>query len=319
MSTELTALSAQINEAHEQALQHASNAVECARRAGEFLNRAKAEIAHGDWLPWIEGHCPEITPRTAQRYMRIAKEWPKLEAAAGANATHVSQMTIRDAVDHLTSTTTRLSKLDSQSLSRVHEISTEKPVVGAIAQVNNQNKRETYAQAEKERTARRIENGEVGVYDQWADIFDLLTSRAETIQGKHRPHMNKIYMKRLDIGIVPYVPDAINLVPDAVLQEMHSRRDQMRVELKKRIKELLKWGSEQGRHIAEPLWEFAGGLESREILIGRRYAYKNSEFRILDMTNMAVPFVETPHKAEGCDCQDIEPLGVARIKKGQAA
>lgn len=48
---------------------------------GEALNRAKAMVPHGNWLEWMKCHCPLVTERNAQRYMRIA-----------ANATRVSDM-----------------------------------------------------------------------------------------------------------------------------------------------------------------------------------------------------------------------------------
>jgi len=40
--------------------------------AGERLIEAKALVAHGQWLPWLEEHC-ELSVRSAQVYMRLAK------------------------------------------------------------------------------------------------------------------------------------------------------------------------------------------------------------------------------------------------------
>ena len=36
---------------------------------GEWLTREKSKRAAGDWLEWLAMSCPEISERTAQRYM----------------------------------------------------------------------------------------------------------------------------------------------------------------------------------------------------------------------------------------------------------
>jgi hypothetical protein len=47
------------------------DAVGHAIRAGELLTEAKAQVKHGEWLPWLEANFPGA-PRTAQDYMRLA-------------------------------------------------------------------------------------------------------------------------------------------------------------------------------------------------------------------------------------------------------
>lgn len=316
----LVALSAEINEHHRQAQGHATKAIEHARQAGALMVKAKAEVSHGEWLPWLGSKCPDVTPRTAQRYMRIAKEWPALEAAAGANATHVSQMTIRDAVDHLTSTTARLAKLDGESLSRVSEISTDKPVLRAISEVNEQYRNESAAKAAKEREARQIGTGELRVYDQWAEVFEILCVHAEAVQGTRRKHLDKLFKDRM-AGLAPYVPDQMDFVPDAVVQDVRARRADVQSELKRRINELLSWVRDQKRIVAEPLWTAAGEHPSESVLIGRRYVYGDwrGEGRVLDMRYMAVDYFETVHTGAGCDCGNVEPLNVAKIREGHRA
>jgi len=66
-------LASQINAEHLAAIEHARTAVQHARKAGESLIRAKEQVAHGVWLPWLTEHCSQITDRTAQRYMRLAR------------------------------------------------------------------------------------------------------------------------------------------------------------------------------------------------------------------------------------------------------
>lgn len=46
--------------------------------AGEMLIEAKAQLPHGQWLPWLRDHC-EISERTAQLYMRLAKNRDAIE------------------------------------------------------------------------------------------------------------------------------------------------------------------------------------------------------------------------------------------------
>jgi hypothetical protein len=50
--------------------------------AGALLKEAKAKLDHGKWLPWLEKHCPDIAPRTAQLYMKLAEGRAVIEANA---------------------------------------------------------------------------------------------------------------------------------------------------------------------------------------------------------------------------------------------
>ena len=59
-------------------------------RIGELLTEVKAEVAHGEWIPWVEENLV-FGQREAQRYMRVA-----------ANATRVSHFdSLREAVSLL--------------------------------------------------------------------------------------------------------------------------------------------------------------------------------------------------------------------------
>lgn len=42
-------------------------------KAGALLNKAKDELRHGEFMPWVEEHLPEITHATAQRWMKLAQ------------------------------------------------------------------------------------------------------------------------------------------------------------------------------------------------------------------------------------------------------
>ena len=48
------------------------SAVAHAIQAGELLIEAKAQVAHGEWLPWLEANCP-LSERQARNYMRLAR------------------------------------------------------------------------------------------------------------------------------------------------------------------------------------------------------------------------------------------------------
>ena len=76
----ISELAAQINDAHRHATQAAQAAVEHAINAGNLLLQAKAHVKHGAWLTWMKENC-EVSERTAQAYMRLAREYPKLETS----------------------------------------------------------------------------------------------------------------------------------------------------------------------------------------------------------------------------------------------
>jgi hypothetical protein len=95
--TALVRLADDINRDHAAAMTAAQSAIEHARRAGDLLLQAKSTVGHGEWLPWLVAHCPAISERTAQRYMRLADSWTTLEA----KATRVSDLSLTGALQLL--------------------------------------------------------------------------------------------------------------------------------------------------------------------------------------------------------------------------
>jgi Protein of unknown function (DUF3102) len=79
---------------HQAAIGASRAALQHAVRCGELLIQAKTAVGHGDWLPWLEANCT-LRPRTAQVYMRLARELPKLSEE---NAQRVALLTVREAV-----------------------------------------------------------------------------------------------------------------------------------------------------------------------------------------------------------------------------
>jgi len=77
-NTELIALATAINAEHAAVYDHTRSAIHHARAAGEKLRQAKAQVAHGHWLTWLKTYCPQLSKRTAQAYMQLAKGWTVL-------------------------------------------------------------------------------------------------------------------------------------------------------------------------------------------------------------------------------------------------
>lgn len=53
---------------------------------GRCLNEAKDMLSHGEWLPWLNERV-ELSERTAQKFMRLAREWSNPSALADLGAT----------------------------------------------------------------------------------------------------------------------------------------------------------------------------------------------------------------------------------------
>jgi hypothetical protein len=69
-----------INEAHQSvdvadrlSKKSGRDAIAAAMKAGQYLIQVKELVSHGNWLPWVEKNCPDISDKTAQRYMKLAK------------------------------------------------------------------------------------------------------------------------------------------------------------------------------------------------------------------------------------------------------
>lgn len=69
-----------ISDYHEQAIGLANSSIEAALKCGETLLEAKSQLPHGRWIPWLTGNCPHLGQRQMQKYMRLVKNWPLIEA-----------------------------------------------------------------------------------------------------------------------------------------------------------------------------------------------------------------------------------------------
>jgi Protein of unknown function (DUF3102) len=78
LSNSLVDLAARIRAEHEAAGGALKRSLQHAIAAGELLLEAKAQLKHGQWLPWLSEHC-ELSERSAQLYIRIAKNRTTIE------------------------------------------------------------------------------------------------------------------------------------------------------------------------------------------------------------------------------------------------
>jgi hypothetical protein len=78
----LAELAKQIDAEHMQCEVDVRSALTHARMAGKLLQQAKAKVPRGTWLAWLDDNC-KITPRSAQRYMRLVEKWADVVASGG--------------------------------------------------------------------------------------------------------------------------------------------------------------------------------------------------------------------------------------------
>jgi hypothetical protein len=92
----LDELARDINLAHEGCKRAASQMAAYARQAGVLLLEARRRVEGHGWLAWLEVNV-DVTPRTAQRYIRIAENWDTL----GAKCDTVTHLGVREALNLL--------------------------------------------------------------------------------------------------------------------------------------------------------------------------------------------------------------------------
>jgi hypothetical protein len=93
-SNSLTDLAARIRIEHEATAAALQRGVMHAMAAGDLLIEAKAQLKHGQWLPWLAKHCV-ISERTAQLYVKLAKNRTTIEKEQIRN--DVADLTLNEA------------------------------------------------------------------------------------------------------------------------------------------------------------------------------------------------------------------------------
>lgn len=128
-STISTTLATEINTLHAKAVHHAGSAIDFAKQAGELLLKAKSDLPHGDFLPWLEANCT-VTPRQAQRYMAAAQGKPiPVRAIKCDTVSYLPDATKTDTVSDLPDiptpespkTISDATEIDSSSLRKLEE------------------------------------------------------------------------------------------------------------------------------------------------------------------------------------------------------
>ena len=98
-------LATRIRAGHSAVIEAKKNIVRKAIEVGGWLKQAKdsPEMKHGQWLPWLKANCPEISERTAQRYMELADNKEPLEEALKLKSAAMADLTLAGAVELLKS------------------------------------------------------------------------------------------------------------------------------------------------------------------------------------------------------------------------
>lgn len=109
-SPTLDRLAKQIRTEHQAAEEQMRGSLLHAKRAGELLIEAKAQVGHGKFMEWVVQHC-QFSHATANGYMKIAREWDKIQQKLDelkkraesdpAKSEHVTNLTLRGALDVL--------------------------------------------------------------------------------------------------------------------------------------------------------------------------------------------------------------------------
>ena len=95
--TKLDTLASRINKAHRAAKAQIRSTIEHVIAAARLLEEAKAQIGHGGWVRWLAANT-NISLRTAQTYMQVARKFPELDAP---KAQRVALLPLREMVREL--------------------------------------------------------------------------------------------------------------------------------------------------------------------------------------------------------------------------
>jgi Protein of unknown function (DUF3102) len=97
-----TSLAARIRAGHSAVIEAKKNIVRKAIEVGLLLKEAKEkECKHGQWLDWLKTNAPEISERTAQRYMELADRKQELEEALKSKSATMADLTLNGAFELL--------------------------------------------------------------------------------------------------------------------------------------------------------------------------------------------------------------------------
>ena len=95
-SNSLADLAARIKVEHEATAAALQSSVMHAMAGGDLLLEAKKQVPHGQWLEWLAKNCPELSERTVQLYIKLAKNRATIEKEM-ANPQCVADLTLNEA------------------------------------------------------------------------------------------------------------------------------------------------------------------------------------------------------------------------------
>jgi hypothetical protein len=130
LESPLSGVAKKIGKAHAACEGAMKDGLQHALEAGRLLLDAKSKVKHGDFAAWVEKSCG-ITSRLSQRYMQIAREYPKLETA---NASRVADLSFRDALSLVANTSRKMLAVEPERRERVLEAAVESDRSGTLAQ-----------------------------------------------------------------------------------------------------------------------------------------------------------------------------------------
>jgi Protein of unknown function (DUF3102) len=110
----LDTIASEIRQDIEAADKHWQSAVHHAIRAGEGLIEAKATLRHGQWLPWLEENFPGFSARSAQNYMRLARNRNAVADLPTIREAVATLAAPRENVDHLERARDYIAKGDEE-------------------------------------------------------------------------------------------------------------------------------------------------------------------------------------------------------------
>jgi hypothetical protein len=203
---ELVDLAERIAAAHEAATISFDEGFRHAIDAGSLLIEAKAKLPHGGWLTWLKDHA-KVGARMAQIYMRLAREVPRLSPG---KAKRVSHLSIRQAMNSVSSTTSIINKLPVDDIEKVFAAPDNGLVMAAKRAQSNNRTRELQA------AAALVVTDEAAVQD----FFDKAVAKIAAKRPEPTPKQlaETAALDTLSVDISSAIVDAWALYPDIAPQ-----------------------------------------------------------------------------------------------------
>lgn len=77
----------------------ASETVQKAIEQGEDLSTAKSALKHGEWEDWLAAHCPDVSARSARRYMWAFENRDRIRLCSSMRAA-IALLEYKEAEEH---------------------------------------------------------------------------------------------------------------------------------------------------------------------------------------------------------------------------